>query len=105
MAFVLLLLLAIVVLVVVGWAVVGLAVKLLWWALIGLLIGAIARLVLPGRQAIGWLATAGAGIAGALLGGIVADALDLGDIAQFIVAIAIAAAVIAVVGGSRRAYV
>ncbi len=98
-------LLAIVLLVVVGWAVVGLALKLLWWALLGLLIGAIARLVLPGRHAIGWLATAGAGIAGALLGGIVADALDLGEIAQFIVAVAIAAAVIAVLGGSRRAYV
>ena len=100
-----LVLLAIVVLLVVGWAIVGLAFKLLWWALLGLLIGAIARLVLPGRRAIGWLATAGAGIAVALLGGIVADALDLGDIAQFIVAVAIAAAVIAVLGGSRRAYV
>ncbi len=100
-----LVLLAIVLLVVVGWALVGLALTLLWWALLGLLIGAIARLVLPGRHTIGWLGTVGAGIAGALLGGIVADALDLGDIAQFIVAIAIAAAVIAVLGGSRRAYV
>lgn len=105
MALVLVLLAVVVVLVLLGWAVVGLALKLLWWALIGLLIGAIARLVLPGRQAIGWLATAAAGIAGALLGGIVAEALDFGDLAQFIVAVAIAAAVIAVVGGSRRAYV
>ena len=100
-----LVILAIVVLIVVGWAVVGLALKLLWWALLGLLIGALARLVLPGRQAIGWLATAGAGVAGALLGGIVADALDLGGLVQFVVAVAVAAALIAVLSGRRRAYV
>ncbi len=35
---------AVVLLVVLGWAVVGLAFKLLWWALIGLAIGALALL-------------------------------------------------------------
>ena len=50
-----------------GW-VIGLAFSLLWFVLIGILIGALARAVLPGRQAIGWLGTAGAGIAGSLLG-------------------------------------
>jgi uncharacterized membrane protein YeaQ/YmgE (transglycosylase-associated protein family) len=101
---ILLIILAIVVLLIVGWAVVGLALKLLWWALLGLIIGALARLILPGRQEIGWLATAGAGIAGALLGGIIANALDLGGLLQFIVAVAAAAAVIALLGGARRAY-
>ncbi len=100
----LLILLVIVVLVVVGWAVVGLALKLLWWALVGLVIGALARLILPGRQAIGWLATAGAGVGGALLGGIVADALDLGTVLQFIVAVLVAAGLIAVLGATRRSY-
>ncbi len=99
---ILLIILAIVVLIV-GWAVVGLALKLLWWALVGLIIGALARLILPGRQEIGWLATAGAGIAGALLGGIIANALDLGGVLQFIVAVAAAAALIALLGGARRA--
>jgi uncharacterized membrane protein YeaQ/YmgE (transglycosylase-associated protein family) len=101
---VLLVVLAIIVLLIVGWAVLGLVVKLLWWALIGLVIGALARLVLPGRQAIGLLATAGAGIAGALLGGIAAEALDLGNILQFLLALAAAAAVITILAGRRRAY-
>ena len=60
---VLLVILAVVALLVVGGLVIGLAFKLLWWALIGLAIGAPARLVLPGRQTIGLLATAGAGVA------------------------------------------
>ncbi len=100
----LVLLLAIVLLVVIGWAVVGLAIKLLWWALLGLVIGALARLILPGRQAIGWLATAGAGIAGALLGGIIANALDLGSLLQFLVAIGVAAVLIALFAGTSRTY-
>ena len=95
---------AIVVLVVLGWLVVGLALKLLWWALVGLVIGALARLILPGKQPIGLLWTAAAGIAGSLLGGIVAHALDLGSILQFLVAVAVAAALIALIGGRRRAY-
>ena len=94
----------IVVFVVLGWLVVGLALKLLWWALLGLVIGALARLIVPGRQAIGWLATAGAGVAGALLGGIIADALGFGDILQFVLAVGVAAALIAVFAGTRRAY-
>ena len=94
----------IVALLVFGWLVVGLAVKLLWWALLGVMIGALARLVLPGRQAIGWLATAGAGVAGALAGGIIADALDFGSILQFILAVGVAAALIAAFAGTRRAY-
>ena len=101
---ILLVILAIVVLLIIGWAVVGLALKLLWWALLGLVIGALARLILPGRQAIGWLATAGAGIAGALLGGIIADALGFGSVLQFIVAVGVAAALIALLGGARREY-
>jgi uncharacterized membrane protein YeaQ/YmgE (transglycosylase-associated protein family) len=101
---ILLVLVAIVVLVVLGWAVLGIALKLLWWALIGLVIGALARLVLPGRQAIGWLATAGAGVAGALLGGVIANALELGTILQFVLAVGVAAALIALLSGRRRAY-
>lgn len=99
---VVLVILAIVILVVLGWAILGLALKLLWWALVGLVIGALARLVLPGRQEIGWLWTAGAGVAGALLGGVVANALELGTILQFVVAVAVAAALIALLASRRR---
>ena len=103
---VVLVIVAILLALVVGWIVVGLVFKLLWWALIGLLIGAIARAILPGRQNIGLLATAGAGIAGSLLGGILAHAFGWGGILQFVLAVGVAAAVIAFLSGStrRRAY-
>ncbi len=99
---ILLILVGIVVLIVVGAAALGLALKLLWWALIGLVIGALARLVIPGRQPIGWLATALYGIGGALLGGIIADAIGVGNILQFLIAIGVAALLIAVISGMRR---
>jgi uncharacterized membrane protein YeaQ/YmgE (transglycosylase-associated protein family) len=84
-------------------AVIGLALKLLWWALIGLAIGALARAVLPGRQQISIPATAGAGVAGSLLGGIVAHAFSLSSLVQFLVAIALAAAVIVFLEGRAHA--
>lgn len=39
------------------------------WVLLGLIAGAIARLLLPGEERGGWLATLILGIAGAFLGG------------------------------------
>lgn len=53
---------------------------LIWTLLIGLIVGAIARLLIPGREAIssgalGWLITALIGIAGAFLGTFIARAL------------------------------
>jgi uncharacterized membrane protein YeaQ/YmgE (transglycosylase-associated protein family) len=102
---ILLVLLALIVAVILGVAVIGLALQLLWWALVGLAIGALARLILPGIQPIGWLGTIAAGIAGALLGGIVADTFDFGGFLQFVVAVLTAAALIAAfAGGTRRAY-
>jgi uncharacterized membrane protein YeaQ/YmgE (transglycosylase-associated protein family) len=47
---------------------------------IGIVVGVIARLVLPGRQRIGTWFTVLLGIAGALIGGLVASALGTGDI-------------------------
>jgi uncharacterized membrane protein YeaQ/YmgE (transglycosylase-associated protein family) len=95
----LLVVLALVLLLVLGWVVVGLAFKLLWWAIVGLVIGAVARLVLPGRQSIGLLATAVAGVAGALVGGIVANALDLGGFLQLVAAVGAAMLVVALLEG------
>jgi uncharacterized membrane protein YeaQ/YmgE (transglycosylase-associated protein family) len=84
---------------------IGLAFSLLWLALTGLVIGALGRLVLPGRHDISLLATTLVGIAASLLGGILADAFDVGWIIQFLVAIALAAIGITVFtsSGQRRA--
>ena len=81
-------------------SVIGLAFSLFWLALTGLVIGALGRLVLPGRQDIGLLATALVGIASSLLGGILANVFDVGSIIQFLVAIAVAAIGIALLASS-----
>ena len=54
--------------------------QILGLILIGLVIGVLARLVLPGRQRIGMGLTLLLGIGGALVGGIVASAIGTGDI-------------------------
>lgn len=45
---------------------------LIGWALFGLIIGAIARLLVPGRQPIGLLATMALGVVGSFVGGFLA---------------------------------
>jgi uncharacterized membrane protein YeaQ/YmgE (transglycosylase-associated protein family) len=47
---------------------------------IGAIIGLVARLLLPGRQKIGFFLTILLGIGGALIGGIIAGAIGAGDI-------------------------
>jgi uncharacterized membrane protein YeaQ/YmgE (transglycosylase-associated protein family) len=48
---------------------------LLSWIALGLIAGFLARLVVPGRHNIGCLATLAVGVAGALIGGLVAEAV------------------------------
>jgi uncharacterized membrane protein YeaQ/YmgE (transglycosylase-associated protein family) len=98
---ILVILIAIILLFALGIALVGLVFKLLWFALVGLVIGALARLVLPGQQNLGLLATSLYGIGGSLLGGIVADVLDLGTILGFLTAVVVAACLIVVVERRR----
>ena len=81
---------------------IGLAFSLLWLALTGLIIGALGRLVLPGTHDISLLATTLVGIAASLLGGILADAFDVGWIIQFLVAVALAAIGITLFASSER---
>ncbi|OMH31165.1 GlsB/YeaQ/YmgE family stress response membrane protein [Tersicoccus sp. Bi-70] len=45
------------------------------WIVLGLIAGAIAKAILPGRQGGGWIATLILGIIGALLGGWIASAI------------------------------
>ena len=98
----LIVLLIVIAILLVGGAIIGLALKLVWLLLIGLVIGALARLVLPGRQNIGLLATALCGIAGSLLGGIIGHLLGGGSIVQFLLGIVVAAGAIALVEGGSR---
>jgi uncharacterized membrane protein YeaQ/YmgE (transglycosylase-associated protein family) len=81
---------------------IGLAFSLIWLALTGLIIGALARLVLPGRHDISLLATTLVGIAASLLGGILADAFNVGWIVQFLVAVALAAIGITLFASSEQ---
>lgn len=101
MGIVFFLLLAVVVLVVFGATILGLVASLVWWALIGLIIGALGRLVLPGPRAIGVAATILVGIGGALLGGILANALDVGSIIEFVMAVLVAAVLVWAIERSR----
>jgi uncharacterized membrane protein YeaQ/YmgE (transglycosylase-associated protein family) len=47
----------------------GTVFHILGWALFGLIVGAIARLLVPGKQPMSWLMTALLGIVGSLVGG------------------------------------
>lgn len=53
------------------------------WILLGLFAGAIAKLILPGDDPGGIIVTTLIGIAGALVGGFIASALDIGDLDEF----------------------
>ena len=45
----------------------------LWWLIIGLIAGALARLVMPGKDPMGLLATILLGIVGSVVGGLVSS--------------------------------
>ena len=47
----------------------------IWWLIIGLIAGALARLIMPGRDPMGIIATMLLGIVGSILGGVVSWAI------------------------------
>jgi len=53
------------------------------WILLGLFAGAIAKLIMPGEDPGGIIVTTLIGIAGAIVGGLIASALDIGEIDEF----------------------
>ncbi|HEX3242440.1 MAG TPA: hypothetical protein VHQ97_05120 [Solirubrobacterales bacterium] len=78
--------------------------QILGLIIIGIIIGVVARLVMPGRQHIGMLMTVLLGIGGAIVGGIVASAIGTGDIFELnvigtIVGIIAAVGLIAIADG------
>ncbi len=81
---------------------------LITWLIIGLVIGGLAHLLVPGRQRIGILLTLLFGVVGAFVGGIVTAAIVGGGhlIISFVVSVIVAAVLIAVVSHPRnRRYV
>ncbi|MDF2932781.1 MAG: GlsB/YeaQ/YmgE family stress response rane protein [Chryseobacterium sp.] len=52
---------------------------ILAWILFGLIVGALAKLLMPGNQGGGWIITIILGIVGALVGGFIAGAIGIGD--------------------------
>lgn len=47
----------------------------IWWIIIGLVAGLLARLVVPGQQSMGWLWTIGLGLIGSIVGGFISSAI------------------------------
>lgn len=77
----------------------------------GLIIGALARLIVPGKQNLGILATLALGLVGSLIGGLIAQFFGTGDIWElnilgFVLAVIAAVLLIgvaeAVAGKSKR---
>ena len=83
------------------------------WIILGLIAGAIAKAILPGRQGGGWIVTLILGIVGALLGGFIGSAIfgvgidGFFDLSTWLLAIGGAIIVLLIYGlvtrGSRRA--
>jgi uncharacterized membrane protein YeaQ/YmgE (transglycosylase-associated protein family) len=87
--------------------VIGLALWAFWSIIVvGLVIGALGRLAVPGRQPIGFLATLMAGLCGSIVGGFLGQhVLHVGHLVTVLVEIGVAAlAVLALVplAGARR---
>ncbi len=79
---------------------------------IGLVIGILARLIVPGKQRLSMLATILLGIAGAVIGGLIASLIGTGDVFElnfigFVIAVVAAVLLVGVAeglsGGRRRA--
>jgi uncharacterized membrane protein YeaQ/YmgE (transglycosylase-associated protein family) len=76
-------------------------VDFLGFLIAGFIIGALARLLLPGRQRIGLALTLLLGVLGSVVGGAVASAIDTGDLFElnfigFVVAVLAAVGLLAV---------
>lgn len=70
----------------------------------GLIIGLLARLLLPGKQHIGLLWTLLLGLTGSVIGGTIANLIDTGDVFElnFIGFVAAVAAAVALLAGAER---
>jgi len=88
--------------------------NIIWIIIGGAIIGALARLLMPGRQSIPWWATIGAGIVGMFVGDFLAQLLGVKETAgfdwirhglQLVVGIAAVAGVVAIMGRGKSSSV
>ena len=79
-------------------------IQILGFIVIGLIIGALARLIKPGRQRLSLLATLVLGCVGALIGGIVASLLGTGTLSEidFIGFVVAVIAAVLLIGAAER---
>ncbi|MEM1058366.1 MAG: GlsB/YeaQ/YmgE family stress response membrane protein [Verrucomicrobiota bacterium] len=56
---------------------------ILSWIVLGLVAGALAKWIMPGKQGGGCLLTMGLGIVGAMVGGFISQALGYGTVTEF----------------------
>ena len=56
---------------------------ILAWIVFGLIAGAVAKMIAPGKDPGGWLITLAIGIAGAVVGGFLASLLGFGGVSGF----------------------
>ncbi|HWE56812.1 MAG TPA: hypothetical protein VG435_14965 [Acidimicrobiales bacterium] len=74
--------------------------------IVGLILGALGRLIAPGRHPIGFLATVGAGLIGSILGGFFGQhVFHVHWFGTLLIQIAVAAVAVAMMSGRRRAEV
>ncbi len=94
-------LLIVIMLAIFGGAFIAGAAWLAWFGAIGIVIGALARLLVPDSGGFGLPATILGGLTGALIGGAVAHVAELGWFIEFLVSVLAAAVVIALANGTR----
>ena len=73
---------------------VGLGILILYFVLSGLIVGALARWLLPGPDPMSWPATIGYGLAGSFLGGIVGRLINAQPLIGLVLSVAGAALLI-----------
>lgn len=95
------LLLIVVLIAVLGGAVVGVGLWLLWYALIGLAIGGLARLLVSGTRGLGLFTTVLAGLVGSIGGGAIANHFDVIGLLSLAISVLVAAVVIALAASTR----
>ncbi|MBK8014965.1 MAG: GlsB/YeaQ/YmgE family stress response membrane protein [Deltaproteobacteria bacterium] len=81
----------------------GASISIAYSLLSGLAVGALARLILPGRERIGIFGTALVGLAGGMLGGIVGRAIHAGQVLELVLSVVAAAILLTVLGFREQA--